>query len=72
MLLKKEAAKFLNKLELLDYRKKTVFYLLFSTGMRKGELLALRWQDIDLKKVKLIFQELEVTKKTLHQKLNPV
>ncbi|MDZ5757531.1 site-specific integrase [Carnobacterium maltaromaticum] len=47
---KKEAAKFLNKLELLDYRKKTVFYLLFSTGMRKGELLALRWQDIDLKK----------------------
>lgn len=61
---KKEAAKFLNKLDLLDYRKKTVFYLLFSTGMRKGELLALRWQDIDLKK-----GEIDITRTRGDQKI---
>jgi integrase len=31
----------------------TVFYLLYYTGMRKGELIALTWNDIDIKNKKI-------------------
>lgn len=31
----------------------TVFYLLYYTGMRKGELIALTWNDIDIKSKKI-------------------
>ena len=43
--------------ELLDAAKETRLYvpilLALSTGLRRGELLALRWQDIDLEDAEL-------------------
>lgn len=42
--------------QLLDYARKTqdrhlaLYYIAIVTGMREGELLALRWQDVDLEK----------------------
>nr|WP_240634800.1 tyrosine-type recombinase/integrase [Bacillus cereus] len=33
-----------------DSRYSTVFHMALITGMRKGELLGLRWKDVDLEK----------------------
>ena len=45
----------------LDAAKETSFYVFFATliytGLRRGELLALRWSDVDLEKGSLIVVE---------------
>ncbi|HHV62395.1 MAG TPA: site-specific integrase [Firmicutes bacterium] len=43
-----EAAKFLEAIK--DDRLYALFYLALGTGLRRGELLGLRWEDIDLAK----------------------
>lgn len=45
---KKTFRKFIRKVEEPEY--KLFFYLLYKTGLRLGEAIALTWEDIDLKK----------------------
>lgn len=47
----KEFKKFIKKVDNIEYN--ALFNLLYFTGMRKGELLALNWKDIDLKHKKV-------------------
>jgi integrase len=44
----------------------TLFLLLLTTGMRIGELLALRWEDVDLKK-RMIHVHATASHKDIHQ-----
>lgn len=44
---KKEVKLFLNAAK--DHRYYLVFYIALNTGMRKGEILGLKWEDIDFK-----------------------
>lgn len=44
-----EQQKFMQQLELKNYKYKDVFYTLIETGMRIGEVLALRRTDVDFK-----------------------
>lgn len=46
---KDELHQFIAVLEVKDTRIQTIFLTLLKTGMRKGELMGLRWSDIDLK-----------------------
>ena len=42
-----QIAKFIAHLDQEDTERKAIFYLLIFTGMRRGELLGLQWDDID-------------------------
>ena len=42
-----------NILDLADEPSKTLFALLFFTGMRTGEAIALKWEDIDLENMEI-------------------
>lgn len=44
---KEELKKFTTQLKKQDIRKQIIFYTLLKTGMRKGELMGLRWSDIN-------------------------
>lgn len=44
---KKELKKFMETLSSKDIRQQTIFIILLKTGMRKGELMGLRWEDIN-------------------------
>lgn len=45
---KEELQQFITVLESKDIRTQIIFLTLLKTGMRKGELMGLRWKDIDL------------------------
>lgn len=45
---------------------KTIYYFLYYTGVRKGEMLALNWNDIDLKN-KTLFIKKTLTRKILKE-----
>ncbi|MGL4697084.1 tyrosine-type recombinase/integrase [Enterococcus larvae] len=44
---KEELKKFIDTIEKKDFRIQTMFSTLLKTGMRKGELMGLRWNDIN-------------------------
>ena len=58
---REEFGRFINACE--DKRYKTYFYLLYITGCRKGEMLALTWKDVDLQKGTISINK-NITKKT--------
>ncbi len=59
-LTKSETIIFLNELEQLPTKQKTIYHLLLTTGVRRGECFGLQWGDIDFES-KLIKIERNVT-----------
>jgi len=44
---KSESLRFINEIEKLPIVQKTMYYLLLTTGIRRGECFGLQWRDID-------------------------
>lgn len=54
----KKAISYFNGKSLQNEHRKLVFELLFYTGLRIGELSALSWSNVDLKKIRLQLKKL--------------